>query len=610
MIMTQRAQLEKYPGAELLPGYRLIKMLGRGGFGEVWKCEAPGRLHKAIKFVPGGSDHFRKELSAFEQVRTIRHPYLLSLERVELIEGELVMVMELADGHIYDRFTECRAESLPGIPRAELLGYLGEAAEALDMMSARHGLQHLDVKPENLFLIAGHLKVGDYGLVRSRLRAAGSSDQPLGFTPRYSPPEVLAGSFDPRSDQYSLALVYAELLTGHFPYSGKTCEALMQQHANAMPDLSALPRSDRAIVAKAMSKIPVDRFPTCSRLIGELAKLPDDPGEWDTPLPASSSLGSITLQSRAEAVGGETVSNRADLPAPPAQAPAPPNDVYTPPPGGSFPQRPKLDRRARARAEEAEAAPKRPTFAPVVSLDKLNGMPDHASRRATIARADLIEVLIRAAAEKLPGVLELTNLPSGVESAWFISTIPQSLFPLKLAMVVERWGLKIDASDPSNLRLTWSGSGGTPKNPIRFGLEIAIRRPLATAADYVAVGRPTGDTVTDDVRTSLPKILDEICKALQNVAERREHPRFPADFPIRVYPQYSDGMVGVPLIGTCRDVSEAAVRFVTPEPVRTYIVFQEPAALADAAILVHLMRSTPDAGSPATVSVAKFRSDA
>jgi serine/threonine protein kinase len=225
----------KAPGTEPLPGYRLLEPLGRGGFGEVWKCEAPGGLHKAVKFVRGGgsnadnADQFRQEFDAFQQIRAIRHPFLLTLERVELVGDELVMVMELADRQLRDRCHECRADGLPGIPRAELLGYLGEAAEALDVIGAQYGLQHLDVKPANLFLTAGHVKVGDYGLVRKLEGTAGGALN-RGLTPKYVAPEVLRGQVDTRSDQYSLALVYQELLTGTFPYSGRTPQQMMLQH--------------------------------------------------------------------------------------------------------------------------------------------------------------------------------------------------------------------------------------------------------------------------------------------------------------------------------------------------------------------------------------------
>src|SRR5207248_7032768 len=129
-------------GAEPIPGYKLIERLGGGGFGEVWKAEAPGGLLKAIKFVYGdlqaeaedGVRRAEQELKALRRVQSVRHPYLLSLERYDIIDSRLLIVMELADRNLWDRFRECRSQGLAGIPREELLGYIQEAAEVLDLM--------------------------------------------------------------------------------------------------------------------------------------------------------------------------------------------------------------------------------------------------------------------------------------------------------------------------------------------------------------------------------------------------------------------------------------------------------------------------------------------
>src|SRR6266542_1965017 len=236
---------EELPGP--LKGYRLIERLGRGGFGEVWKVEAPGGLLKAAKFVFGDinsvddedSRPAEQEAKAVEQVKGIRHPYILALEQFRIIDGQLIIVMELADRNLWDRFRECRVQGLPGIPEPELLSYLEETAEALDLMNIQYQLQHLDIKPQNLFLVHNHVKVADFGLVKDLEGMQASVTG--GVTPVYAAPETFDGWVSRFSDQYSLAIVYQELLTGQRPFAGANVRQLILQHLQATPTVASLP---------------------------------------------------------------------------------------------------------------------------------------------------------------------------------------------------------------------------------------------------------------------------------------------------------------------------------------------------------------------------------
>src|SRR5438128_9198875 len=226
--------------AEPITGYRLIERIGGSGFGEVWKAEAPGGLLKAIKFVFGdleeaGEDGVRaeQELKALSRVKTVRHPYILSLERYDIIDGQLIIVMELADRNLWDRFRECRSDGLPGIPREELMRYMEESAEALDLMNIQYQLQHLDIKPHNIFLTHNHIKVADFGLVKDLEGMVASVTG--GVTPVYAAPETFDGYVSRFSDQYSLAIVYQELLTGERPFSGTSLRQLVMQHLYSDP---------------------------------------------------------------------------------------------------------------------------------------------------------------------------------------------------------------------------------------------------------------------------------------------------------------------------------------------------------------------------------------
>ncbi|HEV3235852.1 MAG TPA: protein kinase, partial [Gemmataceae bacterium] len=190
-----------------IPGYRLIERIGKGGYGEVWKCEAPGGLFKAIKFVFGELSSIgenaataEQELQSLQRVKLIRHPFLLSVERVEIIRDQLIIVTELADRNLLEVRNEYQKSGLPGVPRQELLSYLREAAEALDWMNLQFGLQHLDIKPQNLFLVSNHIKVADFGLVASLWETKSDATLIAGTTPAYCPPEVYRGSISPMSD--------------------------------------------------------------------------------------------------------------------------------------------------------------------------------------------------------------------------------------------------------------------------------------------------------------------------------------------------------------------------------------------------------------------------
>ena len=264
------------PGDEPLPGYRLIEPLGRGGFGEVWKCEAPGGLHKAIKFVSGGQSFDRpngnaeQELHAMQRIKAIRHPFLLSTERLEFVGEELVIVMELADRSLHELLGEYRDRGQVGIPRWELVGYLREAAEVLDLLNQEYGVKHLDIKPRNIFLVGKHIKVADFGLAASLAELNGPGGRRGGLTPLYAAPETFKGQVTLYSDQYSLAVTYVELLTGSPPFTARNLNQLMMQVCGQPPDLRGLPPEDRVVVGRALSKEPRERFASCLEFLDEL----------------------------------------------------------------------------------------------------------------------------------------------------------------------------------------------------------------------------------------------------------------------------------------------------------------------------------------------------
>ncbi len=268
--MTKTLEGKIREGYEPIPGYVLEEAIGRGGFGEVWRASAPGGLKKAVKFVFGDqdSDRSQRELRSLERIRGVQHPFLLTLERFEAINNQLVIVTELADGSLEDLFAKHKSGGSCGIPRETLLRHIHDTADALDYLHSQYQLQHLDVKPGNLLIIGGHVKVADFGLLKD-LREAECSIVG-GLTPVYAPPELFDGRPSMHSDQYSLAVMYQELLTGTRPFHGRTIAQLATQHVHGAPNIEPLPPGDRPAVARALEKDPERRFGSCKEFVDAL----------------------------------------------------------------------------------------------------------------------------------------------------------------------------------------------------------------------------------------------------------------------------------------------------------------------------------------------------
>jgi tetratricopeptide (TPR) repeat protein len=264
------------PGLEPVPGYRLVARLGAGGFGEVWKVAGPGGFPLALKYVRLGSGVGATELRALEVIKNIRHPNLLSTVGAWSFGSCLFIAMELADRTLADRLDEAQAAGQPGISGPELWEYLAEAAKGIDFLNEpRHTvggksgmrLQHRDIKPANILLVGNGVKVADFGLVRLLERAQASHSGAL--TPAYAAPEFFAGRTSASSDQYSLAVAYCELRGGRLPFTGPLA-AIMHGHLHQRPDLTMLPERERAAVARALSKDPKRRWPSCRRFVDEV----------------------------------------------------------------------------------------------------------------------------------------------------------------------------------------------------------------------------------------------------------------------------------------------------------------------------------------------------
>jgi serine/threonine protein kinase len=290
----------------------ILRRLAGGGMGEIFLAEQPdlGRqvAVKVIRAQDGNASISQSATARFineaRAVAALEHPNILPIYEFGEHEGLNYLVMQyVPSGSLADLLaagTDARFR-LPMAP-ALVNEIVTQAAAALQFAHDRH-VVHLDVKPHNMLVrlldapvsadpsVPPHVLLADFGLARF---FTGAPATHLSGTPLYAPPEQYAGTPQPASDQYTLAGVAFELLTGRTVFTGKVQE-LQQQHMSATPPPATsvnprLPRGVDAVLSRALAKQPTLRYESVRAFAQALSQAVAPPAQLSVPHPPNVSV--------------------------------------------------------------------------------------------------------------------------------------------------------------------------------------------------------------------------------------------------------------------------------------------------------------------------------
>lgn len=264
--------------------YRIRNLIARGGMGEIYLADdthLPRQV--AIKVVQSEPSLYPNATEAQESSRlferemrmisTLDHPYILQLldYGTENVQGKptTYMVMPYRPEGSFIDWLRKRGTTEP-LPIQDVAHFIREAADALQHAHDR-GILHMDVKPSN-FLLRNRqeapnrpdLLLSDFGISRATGTSKGSTT--ARGTMAYMATEQWNGHPVAASDQYSLAIMAYELLTGRLPFQGNDVQ-IMYQHVQAQPSPPStlnprVPTTLDAVILRALAKNPQDRFPS------------------------------------------------------------------------------------------------------------------------------------------------------------------------------------------------------------------------------------------------------------------------------------------------------------------------------------------------------------
>lgn len=262
---------------ETFAGYRILRLLGAGGMGEVYLVQHP-RLprHDALKVLSPGvsSDASFQErfIREADLAAGLRHPDIVGIHDRGEHDGQLWIAMDYIEGSDAAQLQQTRYPA--GMPAELAINIVAAVASALDYAHKR-GLLHRDVKPANIIVADldnddRRVLLADFGIARTVDDISGitTTNMTVG-TVAYAAPEQLMGEpLDGRADQYALAATAYHLLTGLqlFPHSNPA--VVISRHLNAPVPTLADTRPDLAsldpVMAAALAKNPEDRFASCT----------------------------------------------------------------------------------------------------------------------------------------------------------------------------------------------------------------------------------------------------------------------------------------------------------------------------------------------------------